>query len=501
MTASSKHGQDRAFAEPLFLGLAALSFVALARYHWQHVADDAFIAFRYARNLVAGHGPVWNPGEAVEGYSSPLWLGVLALGQALRVSLPAWAGGAGLVFLALTLFLVHRSCLALSGHRTAAAMACAAAALIYPLAYWAEAGLETALLAALMTGAVWSLVRGSTSWAVVAAFLGIARPEGLFLVPALAGAAALSAGRSVVRPRQVALALLPMLGWLLFRRVYYHDWFPNPYYAKATGAHWTRIEAGLLYSTWAIVLGLVTALATWLAGALDRKTGAALAFVATCVAIVIAEGGDWMWHGRLLAPLVPALVVLAAGAIAKAKPPRRWIALGACVLSWSAFLPSAQVAFDAFVGRRMPSSSFQEGTLAEASATAAAFIAGHYPPDVTIAVNHAGALPFALPNPAIDMTGLCDWHIAHEREGGVHQKFDAAYVLARKPRLVVLNSATAPGTDGTWYHPGYWEGETALVNRPEFAESYRPVEAFWVWRWVADLPRYLVLFERVADGS
>jgi hypothetical protein len=488
---------SRNFAEPLLLGLALLSFVALARYHWQHVADDAFIAFRYARNLVAGQGPVWNPSEAVEGYSSPLWLGVLALGQALGAPLPAWAGAAGLVCLALALFFVHRACLALSRNRVAAALACLASALIYPLAYWAEAGLETALVAALMTGAVWALIKGSSRWAVVAALLGIARPEGLLLVPALALAAMIASGRGALRPRLLAVALVPMLGWLLFRRIYYHDWFPNPYYAKATGALLQRIESGLLYSTWAILCGLATAAAVWLAGALDRKTGAALAFVGAGVAVVIVEGGDWMWHARLLAPLLPALVVLAVGAVVKAPSPRRWIALGACALSWSAFAPKAQVAIDAYAGGRMPSSSFQEGTLAETSATAAAFIAGHYPKDAVVAVNHAGALPYALPNPAIDMTGLCDWHIAHEREGSVHQKFDAAYVLARKPKLVVLNSATKPGTDGDWYHKGYWEGETALVNQPGWAELYRPVEVFWAWRWFADVPRYLVLFERV----
>jgi arabinofuranosyltransferase len=34
--------------------------------------DDAMISMRYARNLAAGHGLVWNPGaEPVEGYTNP----------------------------------------------------------------------------------------------------------------------------------------------------------------------------------------------------------------------------------------------------------------------------------------------------------------------------------------------------------------------------------------------------------------------------------------------
>ena len=42
------------------------------------ITDDAFIAFRYVRNFVEGHGLVFNPGERVEGYSSFLWVLELA---------------------------------------------------------------------------------------------------------------------------------------------------------------------------------------------------------------------------------------------------------------------------------------------------------------------------------------------------------------------------------------------------------------------------------------
>ena len=58
----------RQLAEPVLLGTATVLFGLLTRYHWQQVCDDAFIAFRYANNLGAGLGPVWNRGEAVEGH-------------------------------------------------------------------------------------------------------------------------------------------------------------------------------------------------------------------------------------------------------------------------------------------------------------------------------------------------------------------------------------------------------------------------------------------------
>jgi hypothetical protein len=101
-----------------------------------------------------------------------------------------------------------------------------------------------------------------------------------------------------------------------------------------------------------------------------------------------------------------------------------------------------------------------------------------------------------LPNPVLDMTGLADAHIARDVPGGLHQKFDVRYVLSRQPRVIVLNTRVRPGTSGVWYHPGYWAGETALVNQPDFAVNYRPIETFWAWRWQAVGESYIVLYER-----
>jgi hypothetical protein len=156
------------------------------------------------------------------------------------------------------------------------------------------------------------------------------------------------------------------------------------------------------------------------------------------------------------------------------------------------------VLFGASTGGRLAPAAYQEGTLVAANLAAADYIADHYAAEELIAVNHAGALPYALPNPALDMTGLCDRHIAREIAGGLHRKFDADYVLARRPRVIVLNSRTRPGSAGIWYHAGYWIGETALVAQPEFAARYRPVPQFWPWQWQTAVGGgYVLLYERV----
>ena len=65
--------------------LIIVLFGTLASIFYTYTVDDAFITFRYARNLVAGLGPVFNPGERVEGYTTFLWMLLMSAGLALGV--------------------------------------------------------------------------------------------------------------------------------------------------------------------------------------------------------------------------------------------------------------------------------------------------------------------------------------------------------------------------------------------------------------------------------
>jgi len=60
---------------PAALALLPYALLLLTAYSvFAQTVDDPFITFRYARNLLAGLGPVFNPGEHVEGFTSPLHL-------------------------------------------------------------------------------------------------------------------------------------------------------------------------------------------------------------------------------------------------------------------------------------------------------------------------------------------------------------------------------------------------------------------------------------------
>ena len=77
------------------------------RYHF--FCDDGLIALRYARNLVEHRELVYNVGERVEGFTSPLWVLLVSLGRLIGgdlVTVSRLLGGLSAVgtFAALCLF-------------------------------------------------------------------------------------------------------------------------------------------------------------------------------------------------------------------------------------------------------------------------------------------------------------------------------------------------------------------------------------------------------------
>ena len=67
------------FAKKVFALFWVICVVVMSHHYIQHVSDDGAIFLRYVENIIAGEGAVFNQGEYVEGYSSPLWLLLLCL--------------------------------------------------------------------------------------------------------------------------------------------------------------------------------------------------------------------------------------------------------------------------------------------------------------------------------------------------------------------------------------------------------------------------------------
>lgn len=306
---------------PLLAGL--LGPMALALWllpHQATPADDAFISFRYAWNLVHGHGLVYNAGERVEGFSNPLWTLLSAVPIALGKDPYPWMRALSVLsFLGLlaALFLAAPD---RAGGRPRLVASTWLLASSVPLLAATESGLETTFFAALLFGGALAHERAREAGAfpglacLLYALAAWTRPEAPALVAVLVLAGPREGGR---RQRWAPLAAAALAFALLeaARLAYYGEWLPNTFHAKV-GEHAVQARQGLRYlrdacldSPLAPALALSAALVAPREALARRRHFLALAaFVAAYVAWI---GGDWMPHARFLVVLEPFLLAWA----------------------------------------------------------------------------------------------------------------------------------------------------------------------------------------------
>ena len=149
------------------------------------IIDDAYITFRYARNLIAGNGFVYNPGERVLGTTTPLYTLVLAglslvtgsrdfPALALVVNALAGTASVGLLYVLGKRLARHR------GLAVATALLWAVAP--YSVTF-AVGGMETDLTVALLLAAAYAHVAGCPrALAALSALTLLARPDTAILL-------------------------------------------------------------------------------------------------------------------------------------------------------------------------------------------------------------------------------------------------------------------------------------------------------------------------------
>ena len=189
--------------------------------------DDAWIHMVYARNLITGHGFAFNPGVQEAGFSSPLWVMILAPLHLLSsgVLLPKLAG---LVFLILTALTARR----LGG------IAAGLLVLFDPaLQFAALSGMEVTLFCFLSLFSIERMRAGRPGQAGLAAAAALwARPEGILLAVLLPVFSWFSAPvRKGTVQRTLLLAAPPLIAaglWVAFCLLVTGRPFPNTFYAK-----------------------------------------------------------------------------------------------------------------------------------------------------------------------------------------------------------------------------------------------------------------------------
>lgn len=454
------------------------------------LAEDAFISLRYSAQLVAGNGPVFNPGERVEGYSNFLWV--------VLVAVPGFVAGADLVTVArllgvactlaaivLVALLVRR----ITGSGWAGVAAAALTAAAGPIAAYGPAGLETPLFTAFVLAAVFALVarRPMLAGLVVAAAT-MTRPDG-----AVVGAVLLFwlLVRRDWRPAgQLMLAAgVPVAVWTVWRVGYYGHVMPNPIAAKAgmdlgwqLRSGWTYL-VGFAAAMWPLlVLAGVAALlaARRPASPLARPAVALLAVLVTAyMAFFVVAGGDWMPAWRFFAPAVPLLAAIVgiglATALASApatapasEPDGARTGLPRLAAGTAVAVVCALGVFTSIDNPSMLDRVQRWHQAVNELGDLGSWLNRTLPPSTVIASYANGVLSYRTEDlVVVDLLGLTDEHIARhgqrEPRGIIgHAAHDWAYVTQqRRPDVIVDNG-------------NGWDHQPSCLVRPEFAADYRP---------------------------
>lgn len=496
------------------------SFVGIDGNRYFSLFDDAMISMRFGWNLAHGLGLVWNPGEHVEGYSNLLMTLVMAASTLIfdkaRAVLSIQILGAvvmlGNAFLTMRIVDYVSPGSSRGDKSLLRVLSFISVLAYYPLDYWSLMGMETGLLALMLLLGVLQALRylaepRSSTWMLMAVSLGLAfltrnesalfaalvlvfvlwqkyrsRPTGKGLVPTLgpiAGAAGLFG--------------LFVAGQLAFRYLYYGEFLPNTYVLKLTGMSLSdRIADG-----WAFVTLYLRETAPWLAVALFglvlnfNWTKLLLgALVLTGIAYQVSVGGDPWLYWRMIAPVMPFLVVLVSQAIldlvrlvfgSKSFQDRlhRYDAAGRIAATVAVALVLLGIGF--VDNRFRPEILFRARPYEEAqneqNVNTAIALAQVTTKDATIGVFWAGSIPYYTGRVAIDFLGKSDKHIAqlapdisdHPIWNGLrtipgHNKFDLDYSIRTLRPTYAQGFAWGDDNISDWGKSAYTQGNYRGVS-------------------------------------
>ena len=399
-------------------------------------AEDAFITFRFARNLALGFGLVFNVDERVMGFSSPLWTLWNALGYLVTHDLVLWSRAWSLAADAVTLVvgarLVERHASRLSAWCFAFFFA------VWPyFAAVSVSGMETSLMVMLIVVTAARLERPHPANGPLLAALFFTRPEGV-------AAAAILALRAGLRDRLVALAIVAV--GVAALTAYFGNPIPQSLIAKShvygiggpwAGRFWWDWLSPVILGRWptlgdmaplmvlcvlfgpSFVVGLGT---MWRA----RRTALAAA-AAACLVVWLgyaALGVSYFWW-YLGVPLAGFALVAACGLPQVVRGRAAPIAAALMIASvWSIMLPL-------YIGRAQ-TEAFYFGNAAD-------YLRSNCSPGQKVLLEPIGTIGYWAPLTVVDEIGLISPRVAARRLRGPGWYTDT--VQSERPDWLVLRAS------------------------------------------------------------
>lgn len=492
-----------------------------------YTIDDAYITYTCAKNLAAGAGPLFVPGERVEATSTLLWTVLLAPFEAIGVGAPL---GAKLLGAACALSVVVSAMRLFANMRPSAAPLLQTAvgllvAASSPFVLWSNYGMENglaALLLVLSIDAFAAELRAQRGWysAVPIVLLESVRPEGFLFVALFVALRVLwsltqTERRALLVPWLAALAG-PLFAYELWGYLYFGHMLPNPVGAKIAATPLERAKEGLHYvlrGPSSVVFhtflgscliavpalfarqssfGLRSLLAAWRE---HPQYLLALCVAALQISFAILVGGDWMPHGRFLSHVSPLVMVTLVGGYAQLSEHAAAVAdrlpgvlkllrIGAV----AALLGLLGFEIRSARAVRGPVAELEQATERSLGGTLA-FLNQVASPDDVVACSDIGRIGYSFKGHVYDWWGLANEEITrlHQALGNI----DPATVLKHRPRFLVLYSNQPTLTLQT-ANSGMAVYSRPFLRSREFLEHYRQAHSA---AFSAD--RYHVTFERI----
>jgi hypothetical protein len=469
------------------VSIIILLFFAHSFYLGGYLTDDAFITFRYARNLAAGFGPVFNAGERVEGYTSFGWMIIFALIHYLGIEPVTISRALGLFLGAATLVICFRF---MSRRRANASLVISCIPLIFlalnsGFALWARGGMETLLFAFLVSWAAFSTLDKKMARALTGSLYALAflvRPEGLLFF-ALALLYILYESRSTREAIKFAAPIfLILVPYQIWRMSFYGALLPNTFYAKTTNGP-ELISAGFDYlcrafTSFRLGLFLLPFLASFIEAPSRRISAFFLWLALPYCAYVIYAGGDWMPMFRFVIPLLPMYYVAASIGMADLlEKDLSFRSTKYACLFWIAFIAIAgSLTFEYSVTRRTDLIENYHGLLRDKRI--GLWLAENVPGDTRIALGVVGVIPYYSRLETIDIWGITNADIARQtfKRNDIHSpghvKYNAQLVLSKDTDIIIINTHYLDAANQKPYPQN--PADQALFDHPAFSSRYRP---------------------------
>ncbi len=512
----------------LLLAVILAAFV-LHAYYLSCVAEDAYITFRFARNLADGNGLVWNVGEGpVEGFTNFLWVILCAGACKLGLDIPLFSQVLGLLTGVCTLMYTFRFAREVLRMQPGWALVpCALLAAAGPMACWATSGMETALFGLLVLVGCFHCTRygvsrasGDLFLAAAALFLAtLTRPEGFMVFTLVACASAVFwVGEGRVSRRAFVGALLvyavPFIIYYTWRYRYFGYPLPNTFYAKTGGTIYQYLR-GIVYTSFFALHFLVPALLLpvlllWERGSLitwrrpewisairhDRPhTGLHVCVLVSGVytAYIVCVGGDYMAMYRFFVPVMPLMYLLVGFAgrslytAVKDQPFKRKVVPVAVLVSLAGVFVQSTPLEMGFFQRTPFTHGTYRGVQQERWHCARLKVLGEFFADYagdgseSLSTDAIGVISFCCDMKVYGKHGLVDPTIAHgkvsssNRRAGWgfagHERGDMEYTLSKRPTYIMIDRNLTP-------EPSPWPDFPAGV-KARAEEQYR-LKSVWL---------------------